>query len=48
MSNSKLIKYYTKLMNGVPKDEPRYKEIIQAYKNHIKQLKLEDKLDNED
>lgn len=47
-SNKDLIKYYTKLMKAVPKDEPRHKQIVQAYKDHIQKLKLEDKLDNKD
>lgn len=41
MSNTKLVKYYKKLMKGVSKEESRYEYIIEAYEQRIKQLQTE-------
>ena len=41
MSNTKLVKYYKKLMKEVSKEEPRYEQIIEAYEQRIRELQME-------
>ena len=36
---AKRINYFTKLMNEVPKDEPRYEQIVKAYEEYIEKLR---------
>lgn len=42
---TKRINYFTNLMNEVPKDEPRYDQIVKAYKEHIEKIKQEEDID---
>ena len=42
---AKRINYFTKLMNEVPKDEPRYDQIVKAYEEHIEKIKQEEDID---
>ena len=42
---AKRINYFTNLMNEVPKDEPRYEQIVKAYAEHIEKIKQEEDID---
>lgn len=42
MSVKSRVAYFRKLMKVVPKDEPNYEKIIQAYKDYIEKIKQED------
>ena len=42
---AKRINYFTKLMNEVPKGEPRYEQIVKAYEEHIEKIKQEEDID---
>ena len=42
---AKRIIYFTKLMNGVPKDASGYGQIVKAYEEHIEKIKQEEDID---